>query len=553
MKTLNLIQGSTEWLEIRRKYLVASEAPIMIGASPHMSRDDLLKYKTTGDSKEVSHFQQIIFDNGHEAEAKARPIAEARLGEELYPVTGINEIDGLHLLASFDGLTMMEDRQWEHKTLNQSLKEQFKQKILDPMYFWQLEHQMLVSGNDYCIFAASNGDEESYTDIIYHSVPARRKLLIASWKQFQKDMENYVPIVVPPKAVAELVETLPALTYQTEHTSKGISLISNLDEYKAACVALVERSKQELKTDQDFANAESRVKLCKEAEEKIAHIQKQVLGEVTDIDKFSRDLEAIAGMLRQCRLNESKQVEQKKTQIRTEIINAAKAAHDAHIRILNTELAKASEGFVQIMLPPIAADYAKAISGKKTIKTLQEAANNELARMKVEADRVAALVSANLDLMRNTAKEFSFLFSDLRNLITMDAENLKTIAISRIADHKKKDDERIAAQAKKLADDKEAERLKAESAKAAPVIQQPAKQEPLFVGETFKNEPGEECVIAAVDEYFGAPVSSPVVDHNTGTQTLIGKDQIIEAVSKYWGVPAAQAALACISAFEPKL
>jgi hypothetical protein len=57
----------------------------------------------------------------------------------------------------------------------------------------------------------------------------------------------------------------------------------------------------------------------------------------------------------------------------------------------------------------------------------------------------------------------------------------------------------------------------------------------------------------SIAEYFGESVSSPIVDDSTGNQTIIGKDQIIEAVSKYWGVPVAQAALACMSAFEPKL
>ena len=78
MQILNLVQGSEEWKAVRLECFTASEAPIMMGASPYMSRDDLLKYKTTGDEQEISRFQQILFDKGHTLESNARPLAELR-------------------------------------------------------------------------------------------------------------------------------------------------------------------------------------------------------------------------------------------------------------------------------------------------------------------------------------------------------------------------------------------------------------------------------------------------------------------------------------------
>lgn len=87
MKTLNLQQGSPEWLAARAKMFTASEAPAMMGASPYMTRNELLHQKHTGIQKEVDAATQRVFDNGHRVEALARPIAEQIIGEELYPVT----------------------------------------------------------------------------------------------------------------------------------------------------------------------------------------------------------------------------------------------------------------------------------------------------------------------------------------------------------------------------------------------------------------------------------------------------------------------------------
>jgi predicted phage-related endonuclease len=45
MKLLNLVQGTDEWLDARLNHLCASEAPVMMGASSFMSRNQLLDLK----------------------------------------------------------------------------------------------------------------------------------------------------------------------------------------------------------------------------------------------------------------------------------------------------------------------------------------------------------------------------------------------------------------------------------------------------------------------------------------------------------------------------
>lgn len=107
MKLLNLTQGSPEWHKERLASFTASEAPAMMGKSKYMTRTELLELKKTGIQKEVSPQTQRIFDKGHATEAMARPIIENRYTEEFFPVTGVIEVDGLRILASFDGINMI--------------------------------------------------------------------------------------------------------------------------------------------------------------------------------------------------------------------------------------------------------------------------------------------------------------------------------------------------------------------------------------------------------------------------------------------------------------
>ena len=181
MQILNLVQGSDEWKAIRGQFCVASEAPVIMGASPNMKRDELLHLKSTGVEREVNEWvEKFIFKKGHEVEALARPIAEERLADDLFALTAINEVAGLKLLASYDGITApLYDMHWEHKQFNKELYELVVSGgELEGKHFWQLEHQLLVNGNASCIFAVSDGTEEKYAELEYPSRPERRERLM---------------------------------------------------------------------------------------------------------------------------------------------------------------------------------------------------------------------------------------------------------------------------------------------------------------------------------------------------------------------------------------
>ena len=193
MRTHSEIQGTQPWLTLRRDHFTASEAAAVMGDSPYCTRTQLLHQKATGLTPEVDGRTQSRFDAGHAAEAAFRPIAEAKVGVDFYPVTGSIEIDGLKLLASFDGLSADDSIVFEHKLYSQKLADMCLNMgdVTDPAYYWQLEHQLLVSGAEWVEFFTSDGTATKYAHTTYTSKPDRRLALIASWQLFAEDLANY--------------------------------------------------------------------------------------------------------------------------------------------------------------------------------------------------------------------------------------------------------------------------------------------------------------------------------------------------------------------------
>lgn len=470
MQTIKgLIQGSDEWKKFRGEYLVASEAPVIMGDSEHMTRTDLLNLKTTGDEKEINEWvQAFVFAKGHEYEADARPIAEAMLEEELYPVTGVREVEGLKLLASFDGTTMFEDDSWEHKTLNAKLRAFFEGGgELPMMYVWQLEHQMLVLGTDSCEFAASLGTEETYHAVRYHSSPERREQLIEGWKLFLEDLKNHQVKTYEPELVGRAPGDLPAL--RVEVTSMVTA--SNLREFKQVAQDVFSSINTDLNTDEDFANAEKTVKWCTTVEERLEATKQNALAQTASIDELFRTMDDLREEARQIRLNLDKKVKSRKGERKLEIAQEAKSQFDEHIRTLN----KALGGD---WMPHIPTDFNAAMKGKRTIATLESAANDELARARIEANRIGNRIEANLEMFGKETEGYEFLFADKKALIVgYDKEPLTAMVKQRIADHKAAEEAKERAEREKREADEERLR-QAEEAEAQSKQEPGQKQEP---------------------------------------------------------------------------
>lgn len=439
MKVLNIQQGSPEWLAARAKHFTASEAPAMLGLSKYVSRNELLRQKATGIAKAIDDGTQRLFDSGHEAEAAARPIADAIVCDTLYPVTGTAEIDGLPLLASFDGLTLTEDTAWENKLWNAEFAAHVIETQDAPDTHWpQLEQQLLVSGAKRVLFTISDGTEDRFVNIWYESKPERRARLIAGWKQFAEDLENYQHVEVIPAAVATPQAQLPAVSVQV---LGSIEVRDNLTAFGDALRAYVERINRKPETDQDFADLEASCKTLKEAETALDAAENSALGQAASIDQMRRIVAESRELARTTRLTIEKLVDAEKKNRREKIVTEAKESLRKFVAELNARVK---------FMPEIQADFGGAIKGKKTLASIKNSVDTELARAKTEASMIADMIDANIKVYGELAAGYESLFADLGKLVNQPPEFCRATIENRVNQQKTHDEARRAAEAERI-------------------------------------------------------------------------------------------------------
>jgi predicted phage-related endonuclease len=455
MKIHNVAQGSEAWHALRANYFTASEAPAMMGASKQMKRTELLHAKKTGLDRDVSWWvQKNLFDKGHEAEALARPILEERIGEDLFPVVGTED----DLLASLDGCTILGDVLFEHKMWNEQLAADVRAGSLDPHYYWQLEQQLLVSGAEKVIFVCSDGTEENFVSMEYAPVPGRAATLVAGWKQFQADLLDFTPAEAVPEAVGKTPESLPALRIEVS----GMVTASNLEQFKAHSLAVFGSINTELETDQHFADAEKAVKWCGDVEERLEAAKQHALSQTESIDALFRTIDEISAEARAKRLMLDKLVKARKLSIREDIVMTAAKALQTHIDQINASLGGKAR------MPAVPADFAGAIKGKKTISSLRDSAESELARAKIAASQIGGSIRTNLASLEELAADYMFLFNDVQQLVMKANDDLVALIKVRISEHQKAEEQKAEAQREQIRQ-QELQRIEAEAKAKAPV------------------------------------------------------------------------------------
>lgn len=460
MEQHDLIQGSEEWHQHRATHFNASDVPAMLGISKYKTRSKLLHEHATGITEDVDSATQRLFDRGHRFEALARPLAEKIIGKKLYPVVGS---DG-NFSASFDGLTMCETINFEHKTLNAELQRVLEAgEPLPEMYTSQLEQQHMVSGAEKTLFMASAWDDYDNLIAEYHCwyTPdsAMRERILSGWAQFVQDLAEYVPAEVIVAPVAETTEALPALSIQT---SGAITILSNLDIFGAKLGEFVQRINLKPETDQDFANAEAAVKVLVNAQTALETAEAQALAQASDVDAMRRTVAAYAKTARDTRLMLEKVIKAEKENRKTAIVTAARTAFVQHVQALEAEIKPIT---INVQAP----DFGGAIKGLKTITSIQDKVDGALATGKIEADAKARDIRDKMNWLTGNSKGYAFLFADLQQIITANGfEAFQAIVTQRIDAHKQAEEKRLEGEREKIRAEEEAK------AAAKVKVEQPA-------------------------------------------------------------------------------
>jgi predicted phage-related endonuclease len=496
MKIHNVAQGTAEWHALRAKHFTASEAPAMKGASKYQTRTELLTMKKTGIVADVTPSQQYIFDKGHATEASARPLVEALIGEELYPVVGTLG----NLLASMDGATMLGETLFEHKLWNESLVAQVKAGDLAPHYYWQLEQQLLVSGAERVIFVCSDGTAENFVSMEYRPVAGRAEQLVEGWKQFEADLANFEMADAPSIIVGKTPDELPALRIELT----GMVTASNLKVFEQSALAVIDSVKTTLQTDQDFADAKKAVKWCGDVEEAVAAAKKQALSQTQTIDELFSSLDRVSAHARETRLKVDKLVKAQELLVKTNIKQKAEQALTDHVAAINKTLGK-------VVLPAVVADFVGAMKNKRTISSLQDAVDTELARAKIDASQAADSIRLNLTSLAELATDHAFLFNDIQQLVTKANDDLVTLIKFRISEHEKAEEEKAEATRKRIREE-ELQRIADEdkAKQAAMVVVEPAPVVTPAPAMTPAPVRAASAVHQAASKTVAAPVTQPV-------------------------------------------
>ena len=139
---VNLVQGSTEWLEYRRSMRNASETAAVIGVSPWVTPYQLWQLKTGRREQSVN----AAMLNGTALEPQARSAYELETGHVMQPLV-MQEGD---YSASLDGITLQGDLIVEIKVpmkgSNSSLWRAVEAGKVPCHYVSQIQHQLMVTG-----------------------------------------------------------------------------------------------------------------------------------------------------------------------------------------------------------------------------------------------------------------------------------------------------------------------------------------------------------------------------------------------------------------------
>lgn len=456
MIELQVTQGSEAWHQARAKCFNASEAPAMKGVSPYKTRSSLLAEKAAGIVPEVDAATQARFDMGHTAEALARPLVEAMIDEELYPIVATD--DSGKYLASSDGATMLCNIGFEHKLWNAEIAAQVVEGNVPESHRAQLDHQFLVFGFDKIIFVCSDGTAEKMVHCWYYPQPERIAALKAGWEQFAVDLANYQHTETKPAAVAEVIDDLPALTVQLV----GQVTASNLADFKTAVTARIQAINTTLVTDNDFATADKMVKFLDDGEKRLDLVKSQALAQTSSIDELFRTIDGLKAEMRSKRLTLDKLVKAEKENRKAEIVGTAQGLITEHVLALHKRCG------IHFQFQP---SVAESVKGLKSLDSMRDKVSVAVANAKIEANAIADRIEANLKSLEADGQSWRFLFPDLQAVCTKASDDFAALLAARQASHAAAESariEKIRAEEKAKAEaDAKAATEKAEADRAA--------------------------------------------------------------------------------------
>lgn len=159
-------QGTQDWLDMRYRYITASQVPTICGVNPYESIHSLLDEKISKTQKLVDGRKQALFDMGHRTEEHIRAVINARGIHQFQPMVAISTEIPI-LMASLDGINIDHDfgidEILEIKYMgNPSKIQEIHRSGIPAYHYYQIQAQLLVTGAIHALYCVSNGQTIDY-------------------------------------------------------------------------------------------------------------------------------------------------------------------------------------------------------------------------------------------------------------------------------------------------------------------------------------------------------------------------------------------------------
>jgi len=190
MNFVKLKQGSSEWLELRRMHGGSSEAACIMGCAKYQP-DTWLKLWRLKAGKDAPQKQNPAMARGLAREPITRASVVASMGMDFSPAIGVMG----HLIGSFDGISPDGKTILEIKNPMSAEGDTWKAALrgeIEPHYMAQIQHLLLVSGADKCLFVVDVEGEPHWTSVVLPDL-YYRTLLVHQWATFWKHIEEFSP------------------------------------------------------------------------------------------------------------------------------------------------------------------------------------------------------------------------------------------------------------------------------------------------------------------------------------------------------------------------
>ena len=185
MKVVELDQGSQEWLDHRMNYIGSSDAASIMGVG-FMTPYELYMSKLGLHVTE----ENFAMRRGKELEPIALEKLNEESGIEFKPLCVVSSKYPF-MAASLDGYNQEANLICEIKTGGQNALEMVKKGQVQPYYFAQIQHQLLVTELDKCILYFFDG-HDGYTIEVLRDTRYINQLIDAETK-FWSNLLNFVP------------------------------------------------------------------------------------------------------------------------------------------------------------------------------------------------------------------------------------------------------------------------------------------------------------------------------------------------------------------------